>query len=116
MAEFVHKIGKGSLFKRSNKEKESQPDWDGSGMQKCPHCNAEYPIEIGGWQKTTSKGSEMISLSSKPKQQGGENRAPQVQQQQPQQQSLRDAEVNRLVGTVPRQPDLPDEPVDDMPF
>ena len=66
MSGYVQKVGGASLFDNNKREKETHPHLQGEGLLQCPYCNGEYPVELSGWKKVTSKGSNLISLSIKP--------------------------------------------------
>jgi hypothetical protein len=44
------------LFKKDNKEKESQPDYTGSGTVICEECGHANKVQLAAWLKTAKDG------------------------------------------------------------
>ena len=57
MSDYVMKAGQGSMFRKWEKKNERAPDWNG----KLNINGTEY--WISGWDRTTTKGDTLISLS-----------------------------------------------------
>jgi uncharacterized protein (DUF736 family) len=60
----------GSLFKNDRKEKDSQPDYTGTGMY------GGQEIRISAWLKTSKTGKKFLSLSIQPKVEDHQNERP----------------------------------------
>jgi hypothetical protein len=60
----------GSLFRNDRKEKDTQPDYTGTGMY------GGQEIRISAWLKTSKAGKKFLSLSIQPKVEDHQNERP----------------------------------------
>lgn len=65
---FKHNPNTASLFPNEGKEKETHADHNGQGVIQCPHCQAETPVWVNGYNKTIPNTAKpFITIQIKPK-------------------------------------------------
>ena len=91
-----------SLFVNKKKEKDTHPDRKGDGMIHCPHCSANFAVELAGWLKESPSAGKFLSLKIKAKEDPGAYRGDKSEAKAP--------TTPRPPATPPAEPDLePDE-------
>jgi hypothetical protein len=73
----------GTLFTNDKKGNDKAPDRKGDGMVHCPHCSANFDVELAGWIKEGRNGSKFLSMKIASKEDPGAYRGGQSEQSKP---------------------------------